>query len=276
MLKTTLSVLGLLALSALPVLANPTSLVISQEFDKAQKLEVSQNSDHFLDFSQSGYRVLKAYPSNYKQFRAVALSSADNQQLVLKWMQGSNAPEATLALKVAGPLGDKTLRYRVVRVKKTPANILTMYTAKPSRPKVAIVPTYKGNQPRFDSSHSGPLEPVQLQLTPEVRKPAVKPKAAPVKVVPKSLRAAVRTTATSQQLIDRSSLSNPALANYLLRGLSRARGLKQINRTHRFYRQAQSAARVLRRGGSIERALGASRLPRETFDNLLGHGGVSK
>lgn len=281
---------GLMLLSAMPAIANPTSLVIDQEFRKAQKLKVSKDSDHFLDFSQSGYRVLKAYPSNTTQLRAISLSDGDNQQLVVRWLPGSTAKEATLVLKVEGPLGQKSLRYRVVKAGKTPDNILTMYTVQPHQEKVAIIPTYKGNQPRFDIAHSGDANepgssgqasspivlrpsasgsqpmPVQLKQTPTVLK---------IRTAPKVARRS-RVSAAGRTLIERDSLSSPALANYLLRGLHRARSLRQINRSHRYYLQTQSAARVLRRGGSIPRALLISGLPGETFDNLLGHGGVSK
>lgn len=189
-----------------------------------------------------------------------------------------------------GPVDQKSLRYRVVKAGKTPDNILTMYTAQPKREQLATTPTYKGNQPRFDLVHSGDTDkpessdqvskPIVLRPSASSRRPTpIQPKQAPsvlrIKPTPKVARRS-RVVAVGRTLIERDSLSNPALANYLLRGLHRARGLRQINRSHRYYRQAHSAARVLRRGGSISRALLISGLPGETFDNLLGHGGVGK
>lgn len=94
---------------------------------------------------------------------------------------------------------------------------------------------------------------------------------------PKNLQAkASIETPQEKQLIDRSSLSNYAIANHLLKGLYRAERLKQINPSKPQFGQAQSTAIWLRRGRTIEDALRRSRLPRETFDNLLGHGGVGK
>lgn len=94
---------------------------------------------------------------------------------------------------------------------------------------------------------------------------------------PKTLQAKARVeTSEEKQLIDRSSLNNYAIAHHLLRGLYRAERLKQINPSKPQFGQAQSTAIWLRRGRTIEDALRQSRLPRETFDNLLGHGGVGK
>lgn len=94
---------------------------------------------------------------------------------------------------------------------------------------------------------------------------------------PKTLQAKASVeTPEEKQLIDRSSLNNYAIAHHLLRGLYRAERLKQINPSKPQFGQAQSTAIWLRRGVTIEDALRQSRLPRETFDNLLGHGGVGK
>ncbi|WP_235112690.1 hypothetical protein [Acaryochloris sp. 'Moss Beach'] len=54
-----------------------------------------------------------------------------------------------------------------------------------------------------------------------------------------------------------------------------ARSRRQINRNHDNYWFAQSMARYLKRDVSIEKALRWSRLPEKTFNDLLGHGGVS-
>lgn len=94
---------------------------------------------------------------------------------------------------------------------------------------------------------------------------------------PKTLQAKASVeTPEEKRLIDRSSLNNYAIAHHLLRGLYRAERLKQINPSKPQFGQAQSTAIWLRRGRTIEEALRRSRLPRETFDNLLGHGGVGK
>lgn len=298
MLKTIFSALSLVVLMALPGIANPVSVVISDGFKKAQKLEVSGESDHYLDLSESGYRVLKAYSSNHNQFRAVALSQQDNQQLVLKWLPGSTAKEASLVLKVVGPGGSKSLRFRVEKVKSTPENILTMYTQESTRPLVAARPRplVRGDDsgPRHNVTLSGEVPPKESKTTlksvkasePLTRIPLTTvspqrisspaPKPIQLRRTPKPVQRVAKVSATGRVLIDRSTLDSKALANYLIRGLHRARGLRQINRNHKLYWQAQSAARYLKRGTSIEKALKYSHLPQKTFNDLLGHGGVSK
>lgn len=93
---------------------------------------------------------------------------------------------------------------------------------------------------------------------------------------PKTLQAKATIKRSNKDLIERSSLDNYAIANYLLRGLYQAERLKQINPSKAQFGQAQSMVRLLRRGHSIDTALRRSRLPQKTFDNLLGHGGVGK
>lgn len=297
MFKTTLSTLGLVALTALPGLANPASLVIGEAFNKAQNLEVSGETDHFLDLSETGYTVLEARSSDHTEFRALAPSQAERDQLVLRWVKGSTAKSASLVLKVSGPLGTKSLRYRVTRVGKAPDNILTMYTTGPVKPLVATAPPVnKGVQqfPRLEVVHSGrenaPInKPVTLSVKPpkpssprssfpvKVSDPSAKaPRPVQIRQSPKLVRRVAKVSTTGRILIDRSTLDNKALANYLIRGLHRARGLRQINRNHKLYWQAQSAARYLRRGASVEKALKYSHLPQKTYDDLLGHGGVSR
>jgi hypothetical protein len=82
-------------------------------------------------------------------------------------------------------------------------------------------------------------------------------------------------SSTGRKLIDRSSLDNNALAHYLLHGLHRARGLRQIHWNHANYWRTQSMVRYLQRGVSAEKALRWSGLPEKTYNDLLGHGGVS-
>ncbi|NJM67761.1 MAG: hypothetical protein HC851_19885 [Acaryochloris sp. RU_4_1] len=79
-----------------------------------------------------------------------------------------------------------------------------------------------------------------------------------------------------KELIERSSLDGYAIANYLLKGLYRAERLKQINYGKPSFGQAQSTARLLRQGHTIQQSLKRTGLPPVTFDNLLGHGGVGK
>ncbi|NJM67836.1 MAG: hypothetical protein HC851_20290 [Acaryochloris sp. RU_4_1] len=81
---------------------------------------------------------------------------------------------------------------------------------------------------------------------------------------------------TEKQLIERSSLNQYAVASYLLKGLYRAENLKQISDKKPQFWQAQSTARLLRRGYSVEKSLKLSGLPPTTFDNLLAHGGVGR
>ncbi|NJM66953.1 MAG: hypothetical protein HC851_15425 [Acaryochloris sp. RU_4_1] len=50
-------------------------------------------------------------------------------------------------------------------------------------------------------------------------------------------------------------MDNPALAHYLLHGLHRARGLRQINWNHDNYWRTQSMVRYLKRGISVDKAL---------------------
>jgi hypothetical protein len=108
----------------------------------------------------------------------------------------------------------------------------------------------------------------------------VKPKRSPAQPLP--LIQASKTIAAKAKveqdkpLIERSSLNNYAVANHLLKGLYRAENLKQISSNKAQFWQAQSTARLLRRGYNIQQSLRRTGLAPVTFDNLLKHGGVGQ
>ncbi|QUY45952.1 hypothetical protein [Acaryochloris marina] len=131
-----------------------------------------------------------------------------------------------------------------------------------------------------DSDGPDPVEPTSEDKAEE-------PPSEPLPLIraPKTPQAkATIETPTEKQLIERSSLDNYGIANYLLQGLYQAERLKQINSSKPQFGQTHSLAKLLRgrRGKDqtvqefVENALKESRLPPETFDNLLGHGGVGK
>ncbi|WP_235112688.1 hypothetical protein [Acaryochloris sp. 'Moss Beach'] len=146
MLKTTLLSFGLLAISTPFALANPATVPIDQAFKQTQKLDVSE-VDHLLDFSDTNYRVIKAFPSNPQQLRALSLSRNDNQQLLLKWTPNGTAKKASVFLRVMGPGGEQTITLLVKRSGREPDNIRTAFV--PSQAvsknaeigKVAHIPT---------------------------------------------------------------------------------------------------------------------------------------
>ncbi|QUY46159.1 hypothetical protein [Acaryochloris marina] len=286
MLKTAILSLGLLAITSTPVLANPATVPIDQAFKQTQKLDVSE-VDHLLDFSDTNYRVIKAFPSNPQQLRALSLSRNDNQQLLLKWTPNGTAKKASVFLRVMGPGGEQTITLLVKRSGREPDNIRTAFV--PSQTvsnnaeigEVAHIPT----QPTVAPIATPLIRPNWKALTPPQTAQPVKPpstlshpKSPPVlklRTTPKPVPSIAKVSATGRTLIDRSTLDNKALANYLIRGLHRAKNQRQINRNHDHYWFAQSMARYLKRDVSIEKALRWSRLPEKTFNDLLGHGGVS-
>ncbi|ABW33443.1 hypothetical protein [Acaryochloris marina] len=287
MLKTTLLSLGLLAITFSSALANPATIPIDKAFKHTQKLEVS-DVDHLLDFTDTRYRVIKAFPSNPQQLRALSLSRNDHQQLLLKWTPNGTAKKASVFLRVMGPGGEQTITLLVKRSGNEPDNIRTAFVPSqtvskdavigevaeiPPKPTVAPIPNQL-IRPNW-KSHNSPktAQPVKAPLT------LTHPKSPPVlklRATPKPIPRIAKVTTTGRPLIDRTTLDNKALANYLLRGLHRARGLRQINRHHDNYWFAQSMARYLKRGVSVDKALRWSRLPEKTFNDLLGHGGVSR
>lgn len=290
MLKKTLFVGSVLLAAQFPAIANPSSVPIDRAFGETQRLTISQGVSHYLDFSDTGYHVTKAYPSNPNQFVGVQLSASNTQQLVLTWTPNSTAKMASIAIELSGPGGTKTLTVLAKRSKGEPKTIRTVFSPSPkSNDFVAIgepvqrnpVPSKKDedlirpdwrsqslNKPISISAPSSQPKPVKLG---RISDPTPK-----IKLTPKPVSKVARVSASGRRLIDRSTLSKKALANYLIRGLHRARGRREINRYHDNYWYAQSMARLLRADYPIERALIRSKLPRKTFDDLLGHGGVSK
>lgn len=284
-----------LALTSSPVLANPATVPISKAFGETQRLKVSGETDHYLDFTNTGYRVLKAYPSQPGQFRALFLSSTDNQQLVLRWVKNSTAKTASVAIKMTGPGGAKTLTLLVSRSKKVPENILTAYTPPvvdtPSIPPEAV--TTRDRTARLElirPKWDGPGDETKTVLVPapptRAKRPqsiaiAPNPQAAPprilnFKVSPKPVQGVARVSTSGKVLRDRSELNNRQLAHYLLKGLHNARGEQHINRFHPNYWLAQSMAIRLKKGDPIPKALRISGLSRKTFDDLLGYARVGK
>lgn len=292
----------------LPVLANPASVPLSSAFKETQKIEVSGSVDHYLDFTDTQYRIEKAFPSDPRQFRALLLSKNDNQQLVLKWLPNATAKKASVIIKLSGPGGDKSVTLLARRVGKVPDNIKTAFTPQATpQPKQEITafttdtpptpridgPVHAGSTPdqgliRPNWRQATPTSPQQPRTRPiQVRVPKSMasvppsghnhgPKVLQVNRTPKPVQRVAKVSTTGRPLIDRSTLDNKSLANYLIQGLHRARRLRQINRNHKYYWQAQSTARLLRRGVPVQTALKRSHLPEKTFNDLLGHGGVSR
>lgn len=286
MFKTTLLSLGLLAITSPSVLANPATIPIDQALKQTQKLDVSE-VDHLLDFSDTNYRVIKAFPSNPQQLRALSLSRNDNQQLLLKWTPNGTAKKASVFLRVMGPGGEQTITLLVKRSGNEPDNIRTAFVPSqtvskdavigevaeiPPRPTVApisnqlIRPNWKAQNPPKTAQSVKPSLTLSHPKSPPVLKLSSSPKPIP---------RIAKVTTTGRPLIDRSTLDNKALANYLIKGLHTPKGRKQANRNHDNYWFAQSMARYLKRGVSVDKALRWSRLPEKTFNDLLGHGGVS-
>ena len=284
MLKTTLLSAGLFAITSTSALANPATVPIDQAFSQTHHLKISANADHFLDFSGTGYRVIGAIPSNPQQLRAVLLSRQNDQELILRWTPNGSAPTASIGVNVRGPSGtEKTIPFLVKRSGKSD-NIRTAFV--PSQPDsqdsgtedVAQAPTQSPPteadliRPNWKTQNPPQkAQPVKPPLTANTSTPP------PVKLrrTPKPVPRVARVSATGRTLIDRSSLDKNALANYLLRGLHRARGRREINRHHDNYWRTQSMARYLKRGVPIDKALRWSKLPEKTYNDLLGHGGVS-
>ena len=278
MLKTTLLSLGLLAITFSSALANPATIPIDQAFKQTQKLEVS-DVDHLLDFTDTRYRVIKVFPSNPQQLRALSLSRNDNQQLLLKWTPNGTAKKASVFLRVMGPGGEQTITLLVKRSGNEPNNIRTAFVPSQAVSKdaeigeVSQIPTQFIRPTRTTQKPPKTAQPVKPPLT------LSHPKSPPVlklKSTPKPFPSIAKVSTTGRPLIDRSTLDNKALANYLIRGLHTPKGRKQANRNHDHYWFAQSMARYLKRGVSVEKALRWSRLPEKTFNDLLGHGGVSR
>ncbi|ABW33237.1 hypothetical protein [Acaryochloris marina] len=287
MLKTTLLSLGLLAITSVSALANPATIPIDQAFKQTQKLEVS-DVDHLLDFTDTRYRVIKAFPSNPQQLRALSLSRNDHQQLLLKWTPNGTAKKASVFLRVMGPGGEQTITLLVKRSGNEPDNIRTAFVPSQTvskdavigevsqvsiKPTVAPIPTQLIRPNRTTQNPPKTAQPVKPPLT------LTHPKSPPViklRSSPKPILQIAKVSTTGRPLIDRSTLDNKALANYLIRGLHTPKGRKQANRHHDHYWFAQSMARYLKRGVSIDKALRWSRLPEKTFNDLLGHGGVSR
>lgn len=288
MLKTTILSFGLFAIASTSALANPATIPIDQAFSQTQKLDVSDEVDHYLDFSDTGYRVLKAFPSNPQQFRALRLSRQNDQQLVLKWTPNSSAKKASLAVRVAGPNGEKTITLLVKRSRKEPDNIRTAFVPSQTVSRDAVIGEVAQipNQPKLTQKATRLTRPTgNTQKPPKTAQPVKPPltlahpktpAVVQIRATPKPVPRIAKGSATGRTLIDRSTLDNHALAHYLLRGLHRARGLRQINRYHDNYWFAQSMARYLKRGVSVDKALRWSRLPEKTFNDLLGHGGVGR
>lgn len=279
MLKKLL-LMGVLAFAPVaPVIANPATVPLSAAFGQTQRLDVTDSIDHYLDFTGTGYRVTKVYPSDASQFRALLMAEGARQQLVLKWLPNSTAKEASLLVQVTGPGGDKSLTILVRRAKKAPKNIRTSFATPPEvlaqvpigskRPE--RLPLKTEAFPRWNIANSGPASIPVPKPPPSPVRPLPR-----IRVSPKPIQERVKVAAKGRILLDRSQLDKKALANYLLRGLHRARGRKQINRSHDNYWYAQSMARLLKRGTSVSRALQLSKLPAKTFDDLLGHGGVGR
>ena len=243
--------------------------------------------DHLLDFSDTNYRVLKAFPSDPQELRALSLSRKDNQQLVLKWTPNGTARKASIFLRVMGPEGEQTITLLVKRSGNEPDNIRTAFVpsqtvSRDAAREIAQVPSRSTVEPtdtrliRPDWTTQDPppaAQPVKPLL-------ALKhPKASPViklKPTPKPVPKIAKVSATGRTLIDRSGLSNHQLAHYLLKGLHNARGKKHISRYHLNYRLAQSMAIRLKGGDSVDRALRVSGLSAKSFGDFLGYGGVGK
>ncbi|NJR56598.1 MAG: hypothetical protein HC768_19860, partial [Acaryochloris sp. CRU_2_0] len=159
--------------------------------------------------------------------------------------------------------------------------------SKPEKPKEIVQP--KSNREEKDTSKAEDPEQTELKLQAKAKlekgnrnqkelKPLAKVKQQPP-AKPLSLTRPSKATTqekTEKSLIERSSLNQYAVASYLLKGLYRAENLKQISHKKPQFWQAQSTARLLRRGLTIQQALRKTGLSPTTFDNLLGHGGVGK
>lgn len=126
-----------------------------------------------------------------------------------------------------------------------------------------------------ESDSSNVPDPVESKTEDKAEEPPSEP--LPLIRAPKTLQGkATIETPTEKKLIERSSLDNFAIANYLLKGLYDAERKNHINSSKPQFGQAQDTAIWLRRGHSIEKALEESGLPPVTFNNLLGYGGVGK
>ena len=111
------------------------------------------------------------------------------------------------------------------------------------------------NPPKTAQAVKPPLTPIHP------KPPAVVQLRATAKPIPRI----AKVTTTGRPLINRSTLDHKALANYLLQGIAHGpEGLrKQINRHHDNYWFAQSMARYLKRGVSVDQALALVPTPRE-------------
>lgn len=257
MLKTTLLSAGLLTIAGTNALANPSTIPIDQAFKHLHKLDISRDADYYLDFADSGYQVTHAVPSNPQQVRAVRLSRTDENLLILRWTPNVTTERASMAVKVRGPSGEETITFMLNRTDKDLDNIRTSFIPSQAVTKVPAQPSTKpvaSNLIRPDWTSQAPPTP---KKTPPLTKTA-------------------KLSSRGRPLIDRATLDHNALANYLLQGLHRARGRREINRNHKNYWRAHSMARYLRREVPIDKALRWSHLPEKTYNDLLGHGGVSR
>lgn len=286
MFRTALFTTSLLAIATTTAFANPRTIPIDQALSHTQKLEVS-GVDHLLDFSDTGYRVLKAFPSNPQQLRALSLSRNDDQQLLLKWIPNGTAEKASVFVRVMGPSGEETITFLLSRTDKEPDNIRTAFVPSQAVTEDSAIPTTAKITPRPSVEIAANTlirpdwktqDPPKTTQKVPTSQPINRPTPSPIKLksTPKPVQKVAKVSSRGRTLIDRSTLDNKALANYLLRGLHRARGRRQINRDHDNYWRTQSMARYLKRGVDIDKALQWSKLPEKTYNDLLGHGGVSR
>lgn len=294
------------AIAASPVFSNPSSIPISQAFDGTQKLQLPPDLNLYLDFSDTDYRVIGAYPSNPQVIRALKSAQADGSHLKLVWVPSATAKKASMEVKLA-KTGEKpkSIIFLLQRTNKDLDNLKIAFTpfqqnsdspvenirsASEQQPQAdKRVDLIRPNWKKVENPESLPI-PERPNLPPTQESTASKspdPKSStPIQIKPLSRNSKVQrlvkatridqqtSSYTSRKLISRDGLSKTQISGYLRKGLSLALGLRHISNTHPNYLKAQDMIWLLNNDVPIERALKQSGLPLKSYNDFLGYGGV--
>lgn len=283
-----------LGVVAAPSVGHAAPIPIDKAIEDTIKIKLS-DAGELLDFSKTKYRVAGAIPSDPGIIRAVKISEKNDQQIVLRWVPGSKG-DASVLVKLQSASGKNTVlaiqadRGKDNRIKTSFSPSQQIQPGQPivQMPEDTLLRPRRDKPPSIDvlqpKAIPKPRRSVKVRVRPTSQPPSpvatlTHPKSPPnikLRASPKPVHKVAKVSARGRTLIDRTTLDNHALAHYLLRGLHRARGLRQINRHHDNYWFAQSMARYLQRGVAVEKALRWSGLPEKTYNDLLGHGGVAR
>jgi len=245
-----------------------------------------------IDFSGTGYRVRGAAPKDPSVLRAVTPPTGSQYQTLLIFTPNSEVKQTEIVIFLSAP-GKEDVNLGLIIVREKDRQMTTSFidqtviansAPEPQpRPQLTVPDVSLSRMPGSRLQSKRQPRPIQTRIP--IRVPTPKPVNLPTRIalkskpMPKTMspKPKAKTPLLSVAgLQPNPELNGYQLAHCLRRGLNKAKKENQLNRSSNVYWYTQSMIRSLNRRNSVPYSLRISKLPKQTYVNLLGHGGCAK